>query len=155
MISLFCRGSKGAGIAGVILGLPPICILMTLMFISWGVRTAAEAATNAAQNFSVVMGQMGKSKLESEPAAVAVLGVIESSEWDLLRSGEESQKRERNVSAFRVKGSRNSGIVLMEMKSDDPKNTNPDIQWAILIKDDGTEIPLVENGKSVDVDQLE
>lgn len=155
LISLFCRGSKGAGIAGVILGLPPICILMTLLFISWGVRSAAEAATAAAQNFSVVMGQMGKAKLESEPAAVAVLGVIESSEWDLLRSGEESQKRERNVSAFRVKGSRNSGIVLMEMKSDDPKNTNPDIQWAILIKDDGTEIPLVENGKSVDVDQLE
>jgi hypothetical protein len=154
LISLFCRGSKGAGIAGVVLGLPPICVLVTLLFISWGVKRAAEVATSAAQNFSVVMGQVGKTKLENEPAAVEALGVIESIEWDLLRSGEESQKQKRSVSAFRVKGSRNSGVVLMEVKSDDPKNTNPDIQWAILIKDDGTEVPLVDNGKSVEVDSL-
>jgi hypothetical protein len=100
------------------------------------------------------MANTAREKLEGEPAAVEVLGVIESIEWDLLRSGEESQKREKSIGAYRVKGSRNSGTVLIEVAKDDPQNTNPDIQWAVLVKDDGSEIPMIDNGAAVERDLL-
>jgi hypothetical protein len=66
-------------------------------------------------------------------------------DWDLLRSGEESRNREKSISAFRVKGSRNSGIALIQYTSENPDNANPKIRWAILVQDDGSEIPLVDN----------
>lgn len=149
LISLFCRGAKGAGIAGVVIGLPPIVVLVVLLLMAWGVRTAAQVASSAAQNFSVGMANAAREKLESEPAAVEVLGVIESIDWELLRSGEESQKRERSINAYRVKASRNSGIVLIEVASDDRTNNNPDIRWAILIRDDGSEVPLIDTGEEL------
>jgi hypothetical protein len=154
LISLFCRGSKGAGIAGVLVGLPTIAVLVFLLVMAWGIRTAAQVASAAAQNVTVVMANTAREKLEGEPAAVEVLGVIESIEWDLLRSGEESQKREKSIGAYRVKGSRNSGTVLIEVAKDDPQNTNPDIQWAVLVKDDGSEIPMIDNGAAVERDLL-
>lgn len=115
---------------------------------------AAQVASTAAQNVTVVMANSAREKLENEPAAIEVLGVIESLEWDLLRSGEESQRRERTLNAYRVKGSRNSGVVLIEVVAGEPGNNNPDIRWAILVKDDGNEIPIVENGKGIERNSL-
>lgn len=154
LVSLFCRGSKAVGIAGVLLGLPTIAVLVLLSVMAWGVRTAAQVASTAAQNVTVVMANSAREKLENEPAAIEVLGVIESLEWDLLRSGEESQRRERTLNAYRVKGSRNSGVVLIEVVAGEPGNNNPDIRWAILVKDDGNEIPIVENGKGIERNSL-
>lgn len=145
LISLFIRGAKGAGIAGIFIGLPTIAVLVLVLLVAWGVRTAADVAQKAAQNMPVVMAKLAREKLESEPTAIEVLGVIESVEWDLLCSGEESRKREKSVSAFRVKGSRNSGIVLIQYGHENPEDTNPKIRWAILVQDDGNEIPLVAN----------
>jgi hypothetical protein len=154
LISLFCRGSKGAGIAGVLVGLPTIAVLVLLLVMAWGVRTAVQVSSTAAQNLTIVMANVARQKLEGEPAAVEVLGVIESIEWDLLRSGEESQKREKSIGAYRIKGSRNSGTILIEVANDDPENTNPDIHWAVLVKDDGSEIPIIDNGTAVERESL-
>jgi len=145
LISLFIRGSKGAGIAGIIIGLPTIAVLVLVLLMAWGVRTAADVAQKAAQNIPVVMAKMARENLEGEPTAIEVLGVIETLDWDLLRSGEESRNREKSISAFRVKGSRKSGIVLIQYSSENPDHTNPKIRWAALVQDDGSEIPLVEN----------
>jgi hypothetical protein len=145
LISLFIRGSKGAGIAGVFIGLPTIAVLVLVLLITWGVRTAANVAQHAAENIPVLMAKMAREKLEGEPTAIEVLGVIETMDWDLLRSGEESRNREQSISAFRVKGSRNSGIALIQYTSENPDNANPKIRWAILVQDDGSEIPLVDN----------
>lgn len=154
LISLFCRGSKGAGIVGVVIGLPTLVILVTVLLMAWGVKTAAEVAASAAQNLTVVMAKAAKDKLEGEPAAVEVLGIIETIDWDLLKSGEESQRLGRNIAAYRVKASRNSGVVLIQVANDDPENTNPDIYWAVLVKDDGTEIPIIDKGQAVERDAL-
>ena len=90
------------------------------------------------------MAEQVRGQLEAEPNVQEQIGEIQTLEFDFTRTVENAQQSseagQEPKMAFRIQGSKGSGVVLIENDPSGPGGAG--IKSGTLVMDDGTEYPL-------------